>query len=47
LTGLDVTNNLVYQANVNTSEVRTLSLEEATLDVDFNKIRGVSTRRRK
>ncbi len=47
LTGLDVTNSVAYQANVNTSEVRVLSLEEATVDVDFNKIRGVSTRRRR
>ncbi|MBW4475912.1 MAG: serine/threonine protein phosphatase [Tolypothrix brevis GSE-NOS-MK-07-07A] len=34
LTGLDITNNLVYQVNVNQLCVRTLTLEEAVYTID-------------
>jgi serine/threonine protein phosphatase 1 len=40
LTGLDITNNLVYQANVFKKRVRTLSLEEAVINVDPAEIRS-------
>jgi serine/threonine protein phosphatase 1 len=38
LTGLDVTNNRVYQANVYTNTVRTLLLEEVTTSIDPNRL---------
>lgn len=40
LTGLDITNNLVYQANVFKKRVRTLSLEEAVIRVNPAEIRS-------
>jgi serine/threonine protein phosphatase 1 len=40
LTGLDIRNNLVYQANVFKKRVRTLSLEEAVINVDPAEIRS-------
>ncbi|MBW4560431.1 MAG: serine/threonine protein phosphatase [Mojavia pulchra JT2-VF2] len=45
LTGLDITNNLVYQVNVFRKRVRTLALAEATVNIDPAEIRG--TRRNK
>lgn len=45
LTGLDINNKLVYQANVFNNQVRTLPLEKAVSKVDPTKIR-VSGRRR-
>ncbi len=41
LTGFDITNNLVYQANIFTQENRVLPLEEvsATLDIDEINVR--------
>lgn len=46
LTGLDVQNNVVYQANVNTNQVRTLTLEEATVDINPSRIRVSGNQRR-
>ncbi|OUL18442.1 metallophosphoesterase family protein [Nostoc sp. 106C] len=40
LTALDVTNNLVYQANVFKKRVRTLPLEEASVMIDPAEIKG-------
>ncbi len=40
LTGLDITNKLVYQVNVFKKHVRTLSLDEAVIKVDPAKIRS-------
>ncbi|NDJ18277.1 metallophosphoesterase [Myxacorys almedinensis] len=38
LTGLDVTNGKVYQANVYTNAVRTLLLEEATTQINLHRL---------
>jgi serine/threonine protein phosphatase 1 len=45
LTGLDTTNNLVYQVNVHKNQLRILPLEEAVISIDPTKIKG--TRRNK
>lgn len=44
LTGLDYTNQQVYQVNVFQKTSRTLSLEAATVTIDPSQVRGVSRR---
>lgn len=45
LTGLDYTNQQVYQVNVFQKQSRTLPLAEATVQIDPNQVRGVTRRR--
>jgi serine/threonine protein phosphatase 1 len=47
LTGLDITNSLVYQVNVNVNSIRTLTLEEATIEIDPAEIGGGYAYRRR
>ncbi|MGH1396481.1 MAG: metallophosphoesterase family protein [Trichormus sp.] len=46
LTGLDITNNLIYQANVFTNCLRTLPLSEAVVEVEPAKIIARRTQQR-
>jgi serine/threonine protein phosphatase 1 len=39
LTGLDITNNLVYQVNVFNNSVRTLPLEKAVTKIESKKVK--------
>ncbi|MDJ0735438.1 MAG: metallophosphoesterase family protein [Nostocaceae cyanobacterium] len=47
LTGVDMTNRLVYQVHVFQNHLRTLSLEEAVINVEPTKIGLVGSRRRR
>jgi serine/threonine protein phosphatase 1 len=47
LTGLDVTNQLVYQVNVHNNSLRTLALEEAVTIVDPAKVEAERCNRRR
>lgn len=47
LTGLDITNNLVYQVNVFKKLVRTLPLQEAAIAIDPSQIKGDRRKKQK
>ncbi|WP_414752690.1 metallophosphoesterase family protein [Anabaena sp. CCY 9910] len=46
LTGLDITNNVIYQINIFTNCLRTLPLEEGVITVDHKKIAVRSSKQR-